>query len=105
MIGAVWALSCGAPEAKVLIENQSGAELRDLVLDYEVGQLEYQIFCEGCTHSGMVDVSTPRPLSIEYVDETGIPQRNALEKKINASMDGKNVIIRIEPDGTVKEYY
>lgn len=98
-------LSCGPPEVGVLIENETGVELQQVVLDYGVGRLEYPLFCEGCTHSGVVDVTEPRTLTLAWVDETRTHRQKTLTKQLNSSMEGKNAIIRLEADGTVKEYY
>lgn len=102
---AVATLSCGPPEAQVLIENETGVPVEEVALDYGVGRLEFLILCEGCTHSGVVDVSEPRTLTLEWVDGTRTWRKKTLTKQLDVSMGGKNAIIRLEADGTVKELY
>ena len=102
---AVATLSCGPPEAGVLIENETGVEIDQVALDYGVGRLEFLILCEGCTHSGVVDVSEPRTLTLEWVDGTRTWRKKTLTKQLEVSMGGKTAIIRLEADGTVKELY
>lgn len=110
LIAAIAALTfsaCGkgVPTAKLLVKNNTGMDIKEVTVNYEVGTMVYQIFCRDCTYGAEVDVSEPRAISIEYVDENGYARFIELENPLTAEMAGKNATVWINPEGEVKAYF
>lgn len=93
------------PTVELLVKNNTGNEISEVTVDYGTGTMVYQIFCRDCTHKTEVNVSQPRSIRIQYIDENRYARFIEVENQLTPEMGGKNATIWINPNGEVKTFF
>jgi hypothetical protein len=100
---AVAAACGGQSQVWLVVKNQTGGDIKDVVVDYGGGTLSWQIMGPGYTQAGWGKAyRKPRLLSISYV-EGGVKRSQDIGWVLNPDMDGGSYRLTLKRGGGIEK--